>query len=210
MASDVYWFAFDGLADWESPYALAAVTNRAGQKRPGRLRVRTVGLRHAFVTTLGGVHVQPDLTLDEMDPAACTLLILPGGNAWEEGGNTEAVDCARAVLQAGGRVAAICAATLGLARAGLLDARRHTSNAREYLAASDYQGGALYEDAPAVTDGNVITAGGVFPLEFARHIARALDLYPDDVLEAWYRLHKTGKAEYYHALMKATEARAAV
>jgi len=208
MADDVFWFAFDGLADWETPYALTAITNRAGQKTPGRLRVRTVALRHAVVTTMGGVHVQPHLTLDEMDPAACALLILPGGDAWETGGNTEAAGCARAVLKAGGLVAAICGATLGLARAGLLDERRHTSNAREYLAASGYGGGALYEDAPAITDRGVITAGAVFPVDFARHVARALELYPDDVLEAWYRLHKTGRAEYYQALVKATEARA--
>jgi putative intracellular protease/amidase len=52
------------------------------------------------------------------------MLILPGGTAWDEGKNGEGVP-----------VAAICGATAGLARAGVLDTRRHTSNALEYLRA---------------------------------------------------------------------------
>ena len=75
-------------------------------------------------------------------------------------------------------MAAICGATAGLARGGLLDDRRHTSNAREYLAATGYGGGALYQDEPAVTDGDLITAASMAPLEFAHHIFRRLDLTP--------------------------------
>ena len=50
-------------------------------------------------------------------------------------------------------MAAICAATLALARAGLLNERQHTSNAKEYLIASGYSGDQFYRQAPVVTDG---------------------------------------------------------
>jgi len=41
--------------------------------------------------------------------------------------------------------AAICGATASLARGRLLDNRQHTSNAREYLAATQYTGAELIE-----------------------------------------------------------------
>jgi putative intracellular protease/amidase len=97
-------------------------------------------------------------------------------------------------------VAAICGATAGLARAGILDNVQHTSNARAYLEATGYQGAALYQDQLAVTDGNVITATSAAPLEFAYQIIKKLEVYTTETLEAWYGLFKTGDAAYYGAL----------
>jgi len=88
-----------------------------------------------------------------------------------------------------------------------LDDRRHTSNAPEYLAATRYRGAALYEDAPAVTDRNVVTASGTAPLDFTLHIFRLLDVYAPAVLDAWYNLFRTGRTEYFVALMQAAGAR---
>jgi len=85
-------------------------------------------------------------------------------------------------------VAAICGATASLAHGVLLDGPRHTSNAREYLAATQYRGAGLCEDAPTVTDGDLITASGTAPLEFALHIFRRLGYYTPVVLDNWYEL----------------------
>ncbi len=41
------------------------------------------------------------------------------------------------------------------------------------------------------------------PVDFAQHIFRRLGLYKPEVLDAWFGLFKTGRAEYYHALMQA-------
>ena len=144
----------------------------------------------------------PDLTLDDLSPDDSQMLILPGGDTWDEGGNTEAVEMAREFLAKGVPVAAICGATAGLARGGLLDDRRHTSNAREYIGATGYLGGELYQEEPAVTDGDLITAASMAPLEFAYHIYRRLDLYAPDVLEAWYGLFSTRKPEYFAELLR--------
>jgi len=203
---DVYLFVFDSLSDWEMGYAVAGINNPQFQLNPGSYRVRTVSLQLTSILTIGGIRIEPDLTLDSISPKDSAMLILPGGSAWDAGQNMEAVDVARTFLHAGVPVAAICGATTGLARGGLLDKHRHTSNALEYLAATQYQGVSLYEDSPAITDGNLITASGIAPIEFAQHIFRRLSLYSPPVLDAWYGLFKTGKPEYFGALMQAANA----
>jgi putative intracellular protease/amidase len=58
----------------------------------------------------------------------------PGGTSWDcTHDDDPAVEAARAFVNEGVPVAAICGATSGLARGGLLDDRAHTSNAKEYL-----------------------------------------------------------------------------
>lgn len=203
----VYLFVFDTLADWEPGYAITGINNPQFQKQPGRYSVKTVGLNLEPVTTIGGVRIQPDLALDDLIPSASAMLIIPGGSLWNERPDdlVKVIDTACEFLAAGVPVAAICGATAGLARGGLLDERRHTSNAREYLDATNYHGSALYEDAPAVTDRDVITAPGTSALDFACHIFRRLDVYTDEVLDAWFGLFKTGQPEYFYALMQAAD-----
>ena len=204
----VHLFVFDTLADWEPGFAVAGLNNPAFQAQPGRFRVATVGVSKAPVVTIGGVTILPDLALDELAPARSALLILPGGGGWDQGGNTEALDLSKRFLTAGVPVAAICGATAGLARAGILDNIRHTSNAREYLQATGYRGAALYQDQPAVTDGDVITANSTASIEFAYQIFKKLDVYSSEALEAWFGLFKSGDAAYYGALTKQTHAHA--
>jgi putative intracellular protease/amidase len=200
---DVHIFIFDSMSDWEASYAIAWINNPLFQKNPDGYRIRSVALKKTSIISIGGMCIYPDLALDELSATNSAMLILPGGSAWDEGKNIEAIDTARIFLNSGISVAAICGATAGLARGGLLDARRHTSNSREYLAATYYQGSALYEDKPAITDNNLITASAMAPVDFAYHIFKRLDIYSPSVLEAWYGLFKTGRAEYFDALIKA-------
>jgi putative intracellular protease/amidase len=198
----VHCYVFDTLADWEHGFAIAGIHNTQFHRVPDRWRVRTVAPRGEPIITSGGVRIVPDMALDDLSPSESRMLILPGGDTWDEGGNTDAVEKAREFLDNGVPVAAICGATAGLARGGLLDERRHTSNAREYIAATGYRGGALYQDEPAVTDGDLITAASMAPLEFAYHIYKRLDLYAPDVLDAWYGLFSTRKPEYPAELLR--------
>lgn len=200
----VHLFVFHSLADWEPGYAVAGINNPAYQKHPGRYRVQTVGIG-GKVTTAGGITIVPDLPLEELDPAESAMLILPGGDVWDGAGIPAAVEKAREFLAAGVPVAAICGATSGLARGGLLDGVAHTSNAAEYLQATGYGGAAHYRDEPAVADGNLITASGTMPLEFAREIFRKLELYEPRMLDAWYALFKTGDPSHFYALAAEAE-----
>jgi putative intracellular protease/amidase len=203
---DVHLFIFDSLSDWEPGFAIAGINNPQFQRNPGNYRVRTVALTKDSVLTMGGIRILPDMTLDDLSPAKSAMLILPGGISWDRGENGEAVEMAALFLNAGVPVAAICGATAGLAHRGLLDHRRHTSNSSGYLVMTQYRGATLYEDAPAVTDDNLITASGIAPVDFALHIFQRLDLYTPPVMDAWYGLFKTGQPEYFEALMHATKA----
>jgi putative intracellular protease/amidase len=201
----VHLFVFDSMADWEAAFAVAALNNPQFQRVPGRYRVVTAGLTREPVTTMGGIRIQPDVALSELSPAASCMLILPGGEQWDSGRNDAAIEMTRRFIARCVPVAAICAATLALARAGLLDNRHHTSNAREYLAASGYRGGRWYQDRPAVSDQGVITASGVAPVEFAREIFEALSVYSADTVDAWYALYKHGDASRFYELAQALQ-----
>ncbi|MGA2726847.1 MAG: DJ-1/PfpI family protein [Terracidiphilus sp.] len=196
----VHLFVFDTMADWEAAFAVAAINNPQFQEAPGRFLVVTVGLSRETITTMGGIRIQPDAALSEISPDASRMLILPGGEQWEFGRNAAAIEMARRFIAHCVPVAAICAATLALARAGLLDNRYHTSNAREYLASSGYRGGRWYRDVPAVSDQGVITASGVASVDFAREIFECLNLFNAGALEAWYALFKYGDVSRYYEL----------
>ncbi|MFD3499887.1 type 1 glutamine amidotransferase family protein [Streptomyces sp. NPDC058676] len=188
---------YDTLADWETGHATAYLA-RAGHE------IRTVGPTREPVTSIGGLSVRPDLALDDVRPEDSSLLILPGADLWDMSDDLAPfARKARAFLDAGVPVAAICGATAGLAREGLLDDRDHTSAVSFYLAATGYGGAERYADADAVTDRGLITAGPTEPVAFAREIFRLLGVYEGEVLDAWYRLFHDSDAEAYAVLEKA-------
>lgn len=182
---------FDGFADWEPAHALAEL------RRWGKRVVRTVGFGGAPVVSMGGLRVTPDVDLASVRPEDVELLLLPGGDMWESGEYPRArlESLIAAVLASGASVAAICAGTLALARAGVLDDRRHTSNMRGYLSehAGEYAGGAHYLDAPAVRDRHVITGSGLASVDFARAIFAELGIFSDDDEALWFDMFKHGR-----------------
>ncbi|MET9594775.1 DJ-1/PfpI family protein [Streptomyces sp. NPDC006516] len=196
----VHLAVYDTFADWEPGFATAHLAQNGHT-------VRTVGPTTAPVTTMGGMRVQPDLALDELDPAGSGLLILTGTALWDTGDTLAPfARAARSFLDAGVPVAAICGATAGLAREGLLDDRSHTSVVSFYLAATGYAGGAHYTEADAVTDaggparGALVTAGPTEPVAFAREILGVLGVYEPKKLDAWYRLFHDSDASAYEEL----------
>lgn len=201
MAATVHLALYDTLADWEYGHAVAHLRNPQWQKRPGHVTVATVAASPDPVTTMGGLRIVPDLTLDRLHPRDSAMLILPGNDIWNTDAFTPFTRAAARFLDAGVPVAAICGATGGLAAAGLLDDRAHTSNAAEFLQSTGYRGAARYVDEPAVIDGDLITASGIAPVEFARAILERLDVYEPDVLDAWYRLYGHRDPAGFHTLV---------
>lgn len=203
MTTAVHLAVYDTLADWETGYATAHINNDDWQQEPGRYRVVTVGETGAPVTTKGGMQVVPDMVLADLRPTDSAMLILPGADTWLTGGNIAFAEKARAFVEAGVPVAAICGGTVGLASVGLLDERAHTSNHPVVLQSTGYAGGAHYRDEPAVIDADVITASATAPVEFAREIFARLGLYSPTVLESWYKLYGLGDPAGYFELMEA-------
>ncbi len=195
---DVVLYGTDSMADWEYGHVLGGVGTAEAQQ-PGRFRVRTLTADGEAVTTLGGLRVAADGRVEDADPAVTAVLVLPGAETWADG-HGAVLGVASSMLAAGVPVAAICGATLGLARAGFLDDRAHTSNAPEFLAASGYGGGDRYVEEKSVSDGGVITAPAAAPVDFAAAVFRAVGLFPEPVIDAWYGLFTTGERRYFEAL----------
>jgi len=190
MAAVVYVFVFDGYADWEPALAMCEV------KKSGRFEVRTVGFGLEVVTSMGGLRVTPDLTLAEVTADGAALLILPGGDMWEqEPPRPELTKLVKAFDAARVPVAAICGATVALGQMGLMKGRRHTSNSKAYLSAlvPGYEDESQYSDEWAVRDGHLITASGIGSVEFAREIIQLLGIYSEADQKLWWDIFKHGK-----------------
>ncbi len=200
----VYLYVFDTMADWEIGYLTAELNSgRYYKKGLASSKIVTVGTKKTPVTTMGGLKILPDIDLDECTMEHADALILPGGDTWTEQIHDPILSMAEQFLKEGIIVAAICGATIGLARKGLLDRNLHTSNDLGYLKmiCPGYGGEQYYKQEPAVTDGNLITASGITPLEFSFHVLKALEVFSAKTLDAWYNLYRTHKAEYFYALM---------
>ena len=191
---------YDGLADAEVGHLLAEL--HTGRFTGTPFDVVTVAESRDPVTTMGGIRIVPDALLADLEPADSALLVLPGAHMWDAGGGAPFAAVAARFLDAGVPVAAICGATAGLARAGLLDTRTHTSAAAEYLAATGYAGGDRYVDARAVVDGDLVTAGPQSPVQFARATMGCLGLASPEILEAYEGVFHRADPAAFHVLME--------
>ena len=192
MSKQVHVLVFDGYADWEPSYALAEL------RRSGHHDVVTVGFSTDAVTSMGGLRVLPHRALADVRVEDVLVLILPGGDMWEDehAYPREALEAlVRSLVAAGRPVAAICAATTALARAGLLDDHRHTSNGADYLAAAApaWRGAARYAPELAVRDRGVITASGLGAVDFAREIFAELAVFDGADAQLWYDMFRHGR-----------------
>jgi putative intracellular protease/amidase len=166
----------DGFADWEAALLMAAARGHMG------FDVTTASPDGNAVVSMGGLRVAPDLPMARLEPGPIDALVMPGGAFWESADGAALATPAPAFRDAGRPVAAACAATLALARTGLLETVAHTSNGREYLAATGYGGGAGYRDVrQAVSDGGIVTAAGTAPVTFAVAVLAALGRTGPDV-----------------------------
>jgi putative intracellular protease/amidase len=195
---------YDTLADWEVGHLLVEL--RTGRFTNAPWNIVTVAESLEPITTMGGLRIQPDMVLDDLDPASSSLLILPGADMWDAGGGGAFAAAAARFLEAGVPVAAICGATAGLARAGLLDKRHHTSAAAGYLVATGYSGSEYYVEERAVVDGELITAGPQSPVQFARATLGRLGLASDRTLEAYENVFHRADPTAFPVLMDAQNA----
>ena len=156
-----------------------------------------------MITTMGGLSIKPDISLDECILESKDLLILPGGTTWSEEIHQPILERIGQALKLGTIVAAICGATEALANMGYLDTIKHTSNNLEYtkMVCPNYKGEKFYEVGSAVSDANLVTASGIAPLEFAMEVLKKIEVFTPDALHSWYNLNKTHKPEYFFQLM---------
>ena len=97
-------------------------------------RVEKVGARRPRFSRRATCSVPPLETVSEVDVADVAVFIIPGGDRWENVPvEAELVALLERLDAQGVPIAAICGATVAIARIGLLHGRRHTSNGLDYL-----------------------------------------------------------------------------
>jgi len=186
MKTKAYLLVFDGLADWEPALALCEINKKE------HFEVMTVGFSKETITTMGGLKLTPDLTIKDVNSDEAAIFIAPGGDMWEQQTGEEILPLLKQLHAEQVPIAAICGATLAVARAGLVEQALHTSNSLEYLKAMvpDYKSEKLYVDKLAVADRKLITASGLGSVEFAYEIIKQLELYNEQDTESWFNLFK--------------------
>lgn len=188
MKKKIYIFLFDGFSDWEIAYLTPEI------QKSKEFEIIYFTQNGKPVVSMGGMQVLPNISMKEINLNELELLILPGGQAWEKSENNFMDSMVRNLFESGKTIAAICAATIYLARKGFLDKLKHTSNDLNYLKAMapEYLGESNYINSLAITDQNIITANGIAPIEFASEIFKKLNLYEVEKIESWFQLFKNG------------------
>jgi 4-methyl-5(b-hydroxyethyl)-thiazole monophosphate biosynthesis len=136
---------------------LEAVTIIDLLRRAG-VEVTTAGLKPGIVTASRGVQLVPDTTLDVALKADYDMVVLPGGmpGASHLKADARILDLLRKMAAAGKYTAAICAAPMVLAEAGVLEGRQATS----YPGSLGGVAGVTLRTEAVVQDGKVLTSRG--------------------------------------------------
>ena len=136
---------------------LEAVTLIDLLRRAG-VEVVTAGLKPGIVTASRGVKLVPDVTLEVALQDQYDMVVLPGGmpGAAHLQDDPRIISLLQKMAAAGQYTAAICAAPMVLAKAGLLEGKRATS----YPGSLDAYTGISLQTAAVVQDGKVLTSRG--------------------------------------------------
>jgi putative intracellular protease/amidase len=162
----------DRFADWEYGLLAASAVEWFG--------ARAVSLTPDGkpVTSASGFLLMPDRSAGVDENTDLDAVAVIGSDRWVDA-PPDISGLLTAIAARGGVVGGICAGTLALARAGLFEKARHTSNGRDWINEKepDYAGAGNYQDVPhAVADGRIVSAPGSAPGTFA--LAYLKTLYP--------------------------------
>lgn len=162
-----------GFADWE--YALIAGT---GGPFYG-LDVQFFTPEAGEIRSQGGLVAVVSQGVDEIPNWSPNAVVVVGGNIWASEDAPDVSELLKAHHSDGGVVAGICAGTLALARAGLLNETPHTSHDVGFLNqnAKGYSGSEYFcESASAISGNRVITAPGTAPVSFTAALFESIGL----------------------------------
>ena len=164
----------EGFADWEYGLLAASAVEWFG--------ARAVSLTPGGkpVTGISGFRLTPDRSAGIDENADLDAVAVIGSDQWAGKTPPDVAQLLNAVATRGGVVGGICAGTLALARAGMFEQAKHTSNGRDWINGHEagYAGDGNYQDVPhAVADGKIVSAPGSAPGTFA--LAFLKTLYPE-------------------------------
>jgi len=77
MKKKMFIYLFEGYSDWEIAYLTPEINKSENHE------LIFISDNRSSVTSMGGLKVQPNSSLSEINIQEIGLLILPGGEAWE-------------------------------------------------------------------------------------------------------------------------------
>ncbi|MCL2415913.1 MAG: DJ-1/PfpI family protein [Defluviitaleaceae bacterium] len=194
-AKEVLLFLTDQWADWEASHAIVGI-NFAEE-----YTVKTIGIDKQPKVSIGGMRAEIDYSVsDYRNFDNLAMIILVGSFSWAQNRYDEIADFVRKVNKNGVTVAAICGATIFLAKHGFLNNIKHTGDESEYFEEmleneKEYKGQEYFSVTQVINDGGFITANETAALEFACEIFRTLKTDTDEEINSWYEKFKHGLAD---------------
>jgi len=189
---EVLLFLTDHWADWEASHAIAGISFAE------QYVVKTMAVDKQPKVSIGGMRAEIDYAMDDyqnFDNLA--MIILTGSFSWGENSYDEIAAFVRKANRHSIPIAAICGATIFLAKHGFLNHIKHTGDELDYFNEmledeEGYTGQAHFSVAQVINDGGFITANETAGLEFAREIFNVLKTHTLEEMNAWYEKQKHG------------------
>ena len=135
--------------------------------------------KSAKVAGAHGINIETDCLIDDLDASDLDAVLLPGGMPGSTNlrDNPKVTALVKEMYEAGKITAAICAAPIALAEAGVTKGKKCTAYPMQLV--HDALSDAEYTGNPAETDGNLITGKGPgAAFDFAVAVASALGKAP--------------------------------
>ncbi len=188
MSKKIIFYLPELFADWEGAFLLPEL-------REVKKDVVVVSETGNPVQSIGKLTVSVDASLDSVNLDDIEGLILIGSDSWPDPKlNKSVLVLAKQLYHKGILVAGICAATVAMAKIGLLEEKKHTSNDLEFLKkyVPSYHGEKNFQEKLAVRDGNLITAPGIAPIEFTLEVMNYYGIYSEAKRKQWFAMFKNG------------------
>lgn len=195
MSNEILYVCLPDFASHEMVYLMEAVSCDETQLKADPKYVnRIVAPTMEPVVAIGGFRVMPDYSFETM-PDEYAALVLVGGYGWLYPVADAVVPVVKRALADNRVVGAICNAASFMAKCGFLNGVRHTGNGVDQLkqwGGMNYTNPDGYLHRQAVSDGNIVTANGTGPLEFAKELLLLLENDTPDRIEMYYQFNKQG------------------
>ena len=168
----VLFFAYPMYADFEIGHTLFFL------RKLGKAKITTATIDGEAVESLGGIVIQAQVAVSNVNPKDYDLILISGGDGVAQVlDNMQIEELLKGFNKFEKPIAAICASSALLGKAGLLLGRRFTCTANTYETCKDVFGGAEYTGNRIEIVDNIITAKGTAFPEFTLAVMDQLGLW---------------------------------
>ncbi|WP_226001151.1 DJ-1/PfpI family protein [Paenibacillus sp. BJ-4] len=165
-----YVFIFDGFVQFEIMLATYFLKSRG--------EIVPFAISKDPVTSYEGFSILPFCSIEQVDVERVDLLVIPGGDVSGVALNKHLHELLQHLHQKKRGIGAICAGTLLLGQAGVLNGHSFTTNSIEEMEKLGRQGTFLNTDV--VTDRHIVTAKANAYVDFGIELGKLMDIYENE------------------------------